>query len=270
MRKLSKNGIAALAYADIGLSVFPLAPGTKFPLKGSHGELDGTTDADTIVSWWTMVPDAGIACALRFIDCFVVDVDARSDGNLWWDAMVGADKSPTDLICQTGSGWPSAHYWFRMSPRLQGYNGRHIPYAPGVDLKGLPYGYVALPPTKGKSGTPYAWWDGCSPISTESPLPPRWLEDAILMGASRMRASLPSEDWREDDLTFPRAMMAMAEGLHIGAQIGPGRWIVECPNAAQHTGGARRNDSSTVLFAPSKPGGFGRIYCSHAHCGAVR
>jgi hypothetical protein len=261
--------MAALAYAEVcGLSVFPIAPGTKIPLKGSHGELDGTTDLDTIDSWWRLVPDAGIAVALRFTPYFVLDVDARAGGDAWWQAMIGADKPPTDLICESGSGWPSAHYWFRRSPRLEGYHAKQVPHAPGVDLKGLPFGYVALPPTLHKSGKEYAWWDGCEPVNAEPPNPPRWLEDAILLGANPLTESSVSFDM---GLTFPRALELLAEGWPIGQQVGPGRWLCECPNAAQHSSdGKRRNDSSCVLFAPSRPGGWGRIYCSHGHCGWVR
>jgi hypothetical protein len=72
-------------------------------------------------------------------------------------------------------------------------------------------------------------------------------------------------------LTFPRALQLLAEHWQIGMQVGPGKWICECPNAAAHTNdGKRRNDSSCVLFAPTKPGGWGRIYCSHAHCADIK
>jgi hypothetical protein len=208
-KERSKNAMAALAYAEVcGLSVFPIAPGTKIPLKGSHGELDGTTDLDTIDSWWRLVPDAGIAVALRFTPYFVLDVDARAGGDAWWQAMIGVDSPPTDLICESGSGWPSAHYWFRRSPRLEGYHAKQVPHAPGVDLKGLPYGYVALPPTLHKSGKEYSWWDGCEPVNAEPPNPPRWLEDAILLASTPLTDAYVSFDM---GLTFPRALELRAK-----------------------------------------------------------
>ena len=43
---------AALAYARrFGWAVFPLQPGTKVPLTGTHGHKDATTDPETIRRW---------------------------------------------------------------------------------------------------------------------------------------------------------------------------------------------------------------------------
>lgn len=265
----SRNHIAALAYADqCGLPVFPLAPKSKRPLC-AHGENDGTTDLKRIDEWWREAPSAGIGCALRFTPWFVLDVDARAGGDEWLAAQLGLDALPTPLICETGSGWPSAHYWFRRSPRLMQINAKSVAHANGVDLKGLPYGYVILPPTVHQNtGREYAWWDGCEPLNIEPALPPRWLEDRILGTATPLdHCRLPALDM---GLSFPRAIELIEDGWTIGEQVGVGKWIVACPNAAQHTGKAGRRDSSTVLFAPSRPGGWGRIWCSHAHCSGVR
>lgn len=43
---------AALGYAVRGYPVFPLAPFSKKPLRGSRGCLDATTDPDVIDAWW--------------------------------------------------------------------------------------------------------------------------------------------------------------------------------------------------------------------------
>jgi hypothetical protein len=55
---------AALEYIARGWSIFRLAPGTKVPMRGSHGHLDATTDRATVTRWWTETPDAniGLAC----------------------------------------------------------------------------------------------------------------------------------------------------------------------------------------------------------------
>ena len=66
---------AALAYADLGYSVFPCAPGRKQPLT-EHGFLDATTDVATIESWWTTHPSANIAVATAGL--VVIDVRAPS------------------------------------------------------------------------------------------------------------------------------------------------------------------------------------------------
>ncbi len=265
--ELSRLHIAALAYAtQCGLRVFPI--NGKRPAC-AHGENDGTIDTGQIDEWWYAMPDAGIGCALRFTEWFVVDVDARSGGDEWFAAQLGLEPLPTPLICETGSGWPSAHYWFRRSPRLMQINAKCIAHAPGVDIKGLPYGYVILPPSRHpKTGREYAWWDGCEPFNTDPANPPGWLEDRIL-GTSRLIEHAQGGPL-DMQLTFPRAVELISEGWHIGEQVGVGKWIVACPNAAHHTGKPGRRDSSTVLFAPSRPYGHGRIWCSHAHCAGVR
>ena len=67
---------AALAYAEEGIAVFPLARGTKIPLKRSHGFKDATTDPDQIREWWTKTPNANIGAAMGAASGIIgVDVD---------------------------------------------------------------------------------------------------------------------------------------------------------------------------------------------------
>jgi hypothetical protein len=254
-------------------------------MRGSRGELDGQPLADSgewrarIDSWWARTPDAGIACALRYSPFFVLDVDARNGGHVVWEAVFGLD-APTPLICESGSGWPSAHYWFVRTPRLEGLRARSMPRMPGVDIKGLPYGYVVLPPTvHPKTGVEYSWYDGCDPAAHVPAILPEYIENRILDAGAPIYTGPSSYGKGAGSLDFPRAAQLRAEGIRIGKCLGNGRWIVECPNAAQHTTGTKpvgpRNapglrDSSTVLMAPAKSGGTGRILCLHSHCEHVR
>jgi hypothetical protein len=54
----------ALKYAQMGLRVFPLQPGTKRPMT-AHGVKDATADPALIKEWWTRTPEAGIGLAAR-------------------------------------------------------------------------------------------------------------------------------------------------------------------------------------------------------------
>ncbi len=146
---------AALWYAERGLRVFPLWPGSKTPripsphprgsperarCKGECGQLghgchDGTTDTDHVRSWWRFTPEANIGISTgTLVD--VIDIDGP-EGNL---ALTGL-KTPTRL------GWAS-------TPRP---GGRHIyvpatgrggdsGILPGIDYRGAG-GYVVAAPS---------------------------------------------------------------------------------------------------------------------------
>jgi hypothetical protein len=75
---LSPLGEAALTYALRGWPVFPLAPGSKVPLKGSAGFKDATTEEAKIRLWWRNMPNAniGIACAGHLV---VLDIDRHDN-----------------------------------------------------------------------------------------------------------------------------------------------------------------------------------------------
>lgn len=65
---------AALYYAEQGLKVFPLRPGTKIPFPGSRGFHDASTQPEVVTAWWTDTPDANIGIATgSAVD--VVDID---------------------------------------------------------------------------------------------------------------------------------------------------------------------------------------------------
>ncbi len=52
---------AARELAEGGTPVFPLLPGEKKPLLGSHGYKDATTNLDEVEEYWRKTPQANIA-----------------------------------------------------------------------------------------------------------------------------------------------------------------------------------------------------------------
>lgn len=81
VKPLSPLHAAALAYAERGIHVFPIAPGTKDRPLTQHGHLDATTDAATITAWWGAHPDANIGWAPALSGHVLVDLDRHgSDG----------------------------------------------------------------------------------------------------------------------------------------------------------------------------------------------
>lgn len=140
---------AALWYAEQGIPVFPLTPGTKIPLKGSGGCLDATTDPDHIDAWWAGNPNANIGIATGYL-VDVVDVDGHkgqvSRAQNWpmFDGLhtLGVISTPR----------PGGMHLY--VPRKEGIsNGAGL--LPGVDYRGLG-GYVVAPPSRNEQGT-YTW-----------------------------------------------------------------------------------------------------------------
>src|SRR3972149_6047654 len=66
----------AIDYAQAGYRVFPLQPGRKLPVAGSHGCNDATDDTDQIETWWTATPGANIGLATDGL--VVLDLEAES------------------------------------------------------------------------------------------------------------------------------------------------------------------------------------------------
>jgi hypothetical protein len=73
---------AALDLAERGFAVFPLSPGTKIPITGSHGVHDATTEIPKIEQWWAKYPDAniGIGCG-KPSNIVVIDIDPKNGGD---------------------------------------------------------------------------------------------------------------------------------------------------------------------------------------------
>lgn len=155
-------------YASLGWHVFPLVPGTKSPLKDSHGSSEATTDLAQIDAWWTAHPHANIGMRPASSGLYVFDVDPRNNGHLSFQqlqAQHGPISSPLCLNSPRGDG--GFHLYFRANPSAK-YLGEP---APGID--GKFNGYVLLPPSVHPCGKPYVWAYGVDAVPSQVP---DWLE----------------------------------------------------------------------------------------------
>lgn len=255
--RLSVTGRAALWYAEQGFAVFRTIPGRKEPL-GGHGEKDATTDPAVVERLWSLEPNAGVAVALRFTDYFVVDVDAKAFGDEWLaDLELLHGKLPHTPTTISGSGNPGAHSWWKRTPELAVVRARKLTH--GVDLKGLRAGYVVVPPSLHPSGRRYQWEASCRIDEVAIAAPPPWLVSVIKRKATKFTEA---KEFPEpvDPESFYLGVVFSRAGL-LGPRIGNGKWVVTCPNDGMHRHGS--STTSTVLFAPDKPGGRGTFFCSH-------
>jgi hypothetical protein len=133
----------AISYARAGWPVFPLQPGTKDPLEGSHGFRDAITDVELVRDHWVQYPDHNIGIALGH-GIAVLDFDiprsaGQADGRLTWEQSAKTLRRKILGIVQTPSG--GIHVYVEARP-LSGGGAKK--YAPGLDIKAVG-GYVAAP-----------------------------------------------------------------------------------------------------------------------------
>jgi hypothetical protein len=142
---------SALWYAEQGLHVFPLQPGTKIPFKGSHGCKDATTNPEQIRAWWARTPDANLAIATGFL-VDVVDIDGptgQRERIAHWDdifAKVDADNLGKVLTPRRGG----MHIYVPATG-----DGNATGIVTSVDYRGVG-GYVVAPPSRTEQGS-YRW-----------------------------------------------------------------------------------------------------------------
>ena len=150
---------SALGYVSRGWSVFPLSPGSKVPLAGSHGHNDASSDPMQVMSWWTKTPDANIGIACEPSNLLVIDIDPRNGGEEWADLSL---LNGMAVEARTGGG--GMHYYFQLPefPHVKSL-------APGVDVKGYG-GYVVAPPSIVEQGS-YTW-----AATGEPGVLPEWLQ----------------------------------------------------------------------------------------------
>lgn len=189
----------ALEYAELGYPVFPLTPGQKFPLAGSRGFKEATTDPKRIEIWWSITPNANIGIWTKGL--IVID-DDRSE---WLtpeveDLLADAPKAET---CSGGS-----HFVFLADEPYQGYSPD---IAPNVDTKG-DGGYIlafpSIAPTKSNKSVTgrYRWVDGRE-LPERSELCP--LPDEI-------REQLGNARSREIDASLGRSVLASRQKIAEG------------------------------------------------------
>lgn len=148
---------AALAFAELGIEVFPCKPNSKAPAT-PNGFKDATADVARVAKWWAAHPDCNIAapCGIDFDVLDFDSVDLFHQGLTIWDEffetpMVRTRKGGHVFVAPTG--FP-----------------RKIGVYPKVDYLGSG-GYVILPPSRGEDGAISHQWFGDGSLVALVPLP---------------------------------------------------------------------------------------------------
>jgi uncharacterized protein (DUF927 family) len=204
----------ALAYAELGLRVFPVnARKEPFGRLTPNGFKSATSDPTTIRYWWSEVPFADIAEALP-AGVVVVDIDAKGDrrGSRDFERLEGrAPQAVETPIASTPSG--GLHLRYRADKAYK--NVARIQGAPGLDTR-AEGGYVVLPgPGNGRH-----WLKKL----TETPLAPApaWLDVVAEDAGPKRTRRTPGKPATSKAKKAARAVLAGAPGN-----------ITEAPNGLQ-------------------------------------
>lgn len=177
---------SALAYANCGLYVFPLAPRGKQP-RIKDWPRKAATDPGIIREWWTRWPNANIGVHVGRSGLVVLDVDPRNGGTESLRELMRehGDGFLSPMKVNTGGG--GCHHYYAHS----GTADFPAQIAKGIDLKSG-NGYVVVPPSVHASDNPYDF-DGCTLLNGEAdflpPVPPWFAE----RGTELVRES--GDDW---------------------------------------------------------------------------
>ena len=162
MTKREELLAAALSYAARGWLIFPCAPGTKIPHKGTAGVKDASNDPETIKKWWSRWPDSNIALACGPVSgVHVVDVDLDLEKNVdGWETLKGLPELPITVKQNTPRG--GTHLFYKTDTPPLNQNS----FKPGIDIRSEGF-YVMLAPSIHPNGKAYEWDSSCGPDQVE-------------------------------------------------------------------------------------------------------
>ncbi len=205
---------AALAYAQVGWPVFPLAG--KIPYKDSQGYRDATTDVKRIQAWWTQHPRANIGLATgQWSGIIVLDIDPP-EGHFGLKELQRV-YSPLPDTRRSRTANKGIHYFFAypnegiILRNAAGLNG-----LVGVDIRANG-GYAVLPPSRLYGRLSYTWGNPQTPIATL----PAWLSDLLV---KQQREMIP-QNLRFACVPEGKWLSKALEKAHEGNRNAIGFWL---------------------------------------------
>jgi hypothetical protein len=171
---------SALVYADLGLEVFPVPPGSKRSYKSKATSLEGknwgaTKNPEIIRSYWAEHPDANLGIPTGADNGFwVLEYDTVAGGHAVDGAAsltaLEAEFGPLPATRQAESPSGSVHFYFQ-HPGFKITGTPNI--RPGIDIRGDGNMVIAPPSVKAGVGA-YRWLNDLPAADA-----PQWLLDLL-------------------------------------------------------------------------------------------
>ena len=166
---------ASFRYVLRRVAIFPLAPGSKCPIKGSHGLRDATDDPDVTRVRWQRTPQANIGAATGSRSEFwVLDVDVPDGPESL--AALEAEHDPLPVTIEANTPRGGRHLYWRWpgdGPEIRNSAGR---IGVGLDVRGEG-GSIVLPPSVLADGRGYRWVKNGAGTFADAP---DWLVKIVL------------------------------------------------------------------------------------------
>lgn len=202
------NRSAAVGLAELGLAIFPCAPGKKIPLAGSHGYKDASSDPAVADKRWTAFPAATIALATGVINGrMVLDVDWRNGAD---ENALPANCFKTAVVRTPGvlGDYPNhgMHLYF-LCPGPQ----KSLRELDGIGIKG-DGGHVLLPPSRTANGV-YEWFNGLEPIELPQGYLSRWKPEVVYAKLSPQLQDLVGRQRQRGPIEVAYPELWAAKGL---------------------------------------------------------
>lgn len=149
----------ALAYAKLGMAVFPLKPRSKYPAT-ENGFHDASKDPFIINNWWKKNPDfnIGIATGRMSGGLIVIDLDIDKEKGKFGDETLReweAEHGQLPDTCRTITGRGGYHLLYR-ADREVSCSACRAEDLRAVDIRG-DGGYFVAPPSIHDNGRAYEW-----------------------------------------------------------------------------------------------------------------
>ena len=166
---------ASFRYALRQVAIFPLSPGSKCPIKGSHGLRDATNDQDVARARWKRTPQANIGAATGSRSGFwVLDIDLPDGPESLATLEAEHGALPVTIEASTPRGGRHLYWiWPTNGPEIRNSAGR---IGTGLDVRGEG-GSIVLPPSVLADGRRYRWVDNGARTFAHAP---DWLVKVVL------------------------------------------------------------------------------------------
>ena len=203
---------AAWYVEEMDWAIFPLAPRSKVPMKGSNGHKNATKDLQVIKELWKEHPTCNIGCATGSVSgVFVLDADDAGS----FKVFCAGREFPVSARQTTSPG--RMQLFFKM-PEGTSIACSASKLAKDVDVRG-DGGYTVLPPSIHEdTGMPYDWVEGFELPIVGIDDAPEWLLEEIQKAAARSKSPSPRQangdipEGQRNDALFYYAMTLRASG----------------------------------------------------------